>query len=360
MVWVPSFAGGGAERVMLDVAAGLAERGHETVVAVGAPEGPLRSEVDPRVEVVSLHRHRVATALVPLSGLLRARRPDALLSAMTHANVIAILAARAAGSRATVVVSEHNAVRERVVRARGLFARGQYRLAARLYRGAKVVAVSRGVADDLSTTLGIPRDQVSVIYNPVRTAPAVTTGPAPHPWLEGVAPVILGAGRLTKQKGFDLLIGAFAILRAQIPARLIVLGDGPERPALERLAADLGIADNVALPGYSSEAPAFMARAACVALSSRWEGFGLVLVEALAAGAPVAAFDCPFGPSEILEGGRHGVLAAPSDTKALAGAIDTALSEGRSPEAVARRVARARDFDRDHAVDAYLRIMAPG
>lgn len=359
MVWVPSFAGGGAERVMLTLAAGFAERGHETIVAVGEAEGPLRSEVAPACEIISLGRRRVSTALVPLSRLIRARRPDAVLTAMTHANVIGILAARAAGSQATVVVSEHNAVRERIARARGLFARGQYRLAARLYRHVKVVAVSRGVADDLSVTLALPRDRVSVIYNPVRLAPVHAGDGAPHPWFEGPLPVLLGAGRLTRQKGFDLLIRAFALLRPRIAARLIVLGEGPERPALERLAGELGVAGDVALPGFTSSTPAYMARAACVVLSSRWEGFGLVLVEALAAGAPVAAFDCPWGPSEILEGGRHGPLAKSEDPGALALAIETALSDGRTPGAVARRVARARDFAPDRAVDAYLRLMVP-
>jgi glycosyltransferase involved in cell wall biosynthesis len=359
MVWVPSFAGGGAERVMLDLAAGFAERGHETLVAVGEAAGPLASEVDRRVEVVALHRRRVATALVPLSRLIRARRPDALLSAMTHANVIAILAARAAGSHTKIVVSEHNAVRERVVRARGFLARAQYRLAARLYRAVEVVAVSRGVADDLCTTLDLSRQRVSVIYDPVRTRSPSATGPAPHPWLDGTTPVILGAGRLTHQKGFDLLLRAFAIVRGRIEARLIVVGDGPERPALERLALELGVAEEVALPGFTNDAPSYMARASCVALSSRWEGFGLVIVEALAAGAPVAAFDCPWGPAEILEGGKHGALAAPGDVPALARAIETALAEGRGAAAVARRSARARDFDRDRAIDAYLRLLAP-
>jgi glycosyltransferase involved in cell wall biosynthesis len=278
---------------------------------------------------------------------------------MTHANVIAILAARAAGSHTKIVVSEHNAVRERIARARGLFARGQYTLATRLYRSVQVVAVSHGVADDLCTTLDLPRERVSVVYNPVRTAPPSPVGPAPHPWLDGTTPVILGAGRLTHQKGFDLLIRAFAIVRARIAARLIVVGEGPEGPALERLAAELGVAEDVAFPGFTNDAPSFMARASCVALSSRWEGFGLVLVEALAAGAPVAAFDCPWGPAEILESGKHGALAAPGDVAALARAIEAALAEGRGDGAVARRVARAHDFDRDRAIDAYLRLLAP-
>ncbi len=218
------------------------------------------------------------------------------------------------------------------------------------------MAVSRGAADDLARTLGIPRERVEVVYNPVIT-PAILARAKmalDHPWFApGQPPVIIGVGRLTRQKDFPTLIRAFAEVRRQRSARLIILGEGEERAALEALIAELGVGDDVSLPGFHENAMAYMARAALFVLSSAWEGLPTVLIEALAAGTRVVSTDCPSGPREILQGGRLGALVPVGDSGALARAMTDALD--RASETVPFDALTP--FTRDAAVDNYLRLI---
>jgi glycosyltransferase involved in cell wall biosynthesis len=216
--------------------------------------------------------------------------------------------------------------------------------------------VSRGAADDLARTSGLPRDRVEVVYNPVITPTmlALARQAPDHPWFApGQPPVIVGAGRLTRQKDFFTLLRAFAEVRRRRPARLIILGEGEDRSALQALADDLGVADEVALPGFQENALAYMAGSAVFALSSAWEGLPTVLIEALAAGARVVSTDCPSGPREILQDGRLGALVPVGDAVALAAAILEAL--GRPAGAVP--VDALTPFTRDASVDHYLRVI---
>jgi glycosyltransferase involved in cell wall biosynthesis len=219
-----------------------------------------------------------------------------------------------------------------------------------------VVAVSRGAADDLARTTGLPRGKVEVVYNPVITPEilALADQAPADPWFApSQPPVILGVGRLTRQKDFATLIRAFAAVRRRRPARLVILGEGEDRTALEELAAALGVSDDVALPGFRENAVGYMARAALFVLSSAWEGLPTVLIEALAAGTRVVSTDCPSGPREILDGGRLGALVPVGDAVAMAAAIDAALDQ---PSGRAGRDA-LHPFTRDAAVDNYLRLI---
>jgi glycosyltransferase involved in cell wall biosynthesis len=219
-----------------------------------------------------------------------------------------------------------------------------------------VVAVSRGAADDLAHTAGLPREDIEVVYNPVITprVMALARQTADHPWLApSEPPVILGVGRLTRQKDFATLIRAFAEVRRTRSARLIILGEGEDRPALEALAADLGVAGDVALPGFRTNAVTYMAASALFVLSSAWEGLPTVLIEALAAGTRVVSTDCPSGPREILRAGELGALVPVGDAPALAAAIADALH--RPAEVLP--VAALAPFTRDAAVDHYLRLI---
>jgi glycosyltransferase involved in cell wall biosynthesis len=197
---------------------------------------------------------------------------------------------------------------------------------------------------------------VQVIYNPVITqaALAVARQKPDHPWLgPNQPPVILGAGRLTAQKDFGTLIRAFAKLRQQERARLIILGEGEDRPGLEALAEELGVRPEVDLPGFRADAMAYMAHSALFVLSSAWEGLPTVLIEALAAGTPVVATDCPSGPDEILQGGRLGTLVPVGDHLQLAEAMLDTLR--RRPGPIAAETLAP--FTRDVAVDNYLRLI---
>ena len=354
-LFLPSLRGGGAERVMVHLARGFAERGFQVDLVLAKAEGPYLAEVPPSVRVVDLRASRVLFSLPGLVRYLRKERPYALLSALNHANVIVCLAHRLARVPSRLVISEHNtlsASRPQNARGRLLpwFMRWTYPWAD------AVIAVSQGVAEDLVRTLGISAERVKVIYNPVVDDDLLTKSKEPldHPWFtEGAPPVILGVGRLTEQKDFPNLIRAFALVRAQRPARLMILGEGELRPQLEALVHELGLQDDVALPGFVKNPYAYMARAAVFVLSSRWEGLGVALIEAMASGTPVVSTDCPSGPREILEDGRWGRLVPVGDVDALAEAIVTTLDETEHPDVAAR----AKEFNVNYAVENYLKVL---
>jgi glycosyltransferase involved in cell wall biosynthesis len=222
-----------------------------------------------------------------------------------------------------------------------------------------VVAVSSELADDLSAVAGLPRGLIRTVYNPVvgPELPALAAEPAGHPWLRpGGPPVVLGAGRLVEQKDFPTLLRAFALVRRERPARLVILGEGPAgaREGLAALAAGLGVAADLDLPGFVANPYAYMARAAAFALSSLHEGLPGVLIQALACGCPVVSTDCPSGPREILDGGRYGRLVPVGDHEALARAILACLDD---PSGREERVARAAAFGLERAVDRYLELI---
>jgi glycosyltransferase involved in cell wall biosynthesis len=224
-------------------------------------------------------------------------------------------------------------------------------------RADAIVAISRGVAEDVARELRLPRERVHVIYNPVTTPRLLARAQQPldHPWFApGSPPVVLGVGRLVAQKDFATLLRAFARVREQRDARLLLLGEGRERDALEALVRELSIEPHVRLPGAVDNPYPYMTRAALLAVSSAWEGFGNVLVEALACGCPVASTDCPSGPSEILEGGLYGPLSPVGDAEGLARSI-VALLDG-PPERDGLRK-RAELFSEERSAERYLRVL---
>jgi glycosyltransferase involved in cell wall biosynthesis len=234
-------------------------------------------------------------------------------------------------------------------------------MAKRVYPWADaIIAVSGGVADDLVRLTDIPRERITTIYNPVLT-PELLAGasePPPHAWLAARdVPVVLGVGKLKIQKDFATLIRAFARLRTARAAKLVILGDGALRGDLERLARELGLAADVALPGYDPNPWAWMAHASVFVLSSAWEGLPGVLIEAMACGCPVVSTDCPSGPAEILEQGAYGPLVPVRDDAALAAAILSVLDS--TPDSEQLR-SRASAFAVAPAVDAYLAVLFPG
>jgi glycosyltransferase involved in cell wall biosynthesis len=196
-----------------------------------------------------------------------------------------------------------------------------------------------------------------VIHNPVVTPELFrqVREPVDHPWFAaGMPPVVLAVGRLTWEKDFPTLIRAFAAVRRQRDARLLILGEGPERDALAALVAQLGLERDVQLPGWARNPHAFMARAGVFVLSSVSEGLPTVLIEALAAAVPVVATDCVSGPREILQDGRLGPLVPPGDPDALATAIHRQLAEPRPAEAQDGW----HSFSIDVATEGYLRLLS--
>jgi glycosyltransferase involved in cell wall biosynthesis len=292
---------------------------------------------------------------------LRRARPAGLIAAHPGVNVMSILARRFAAVPTRVIATIHNDTSVRPATDRRLRSMGLTRVMRMTYPHAdSIVAVSAGVADDAARATGLPRDRIDVIYNPIVT-PALlrsATDPIDHPWFEPAEPpVILAAGRLTRQKDLTTLVRAFALVRVEVAARLLILGEGEDRPLLENLVRDLGMGEHVALPGAVDNAMPYMARASVLALSSAWEGLPTVLVEAMAVGTPVVATDCPSGPAEILDNGRFGELVPVGDAEALAAAIVHTL---RAPPPREVLVERARDFSADAAADRYLELVFDG
>jgi glycosyltransferase involved in cell wall biosynthesis len=387
---LPSLAAGGVSPAVLRLAGAFRDAEHGVDLVLCREHGPYRAAVPEGIHVVVLEPESALAArarllrLDPAGANVLARpallawrpapvqpyladlvryydrvRPQVVLAAKTPTNLLALWARRASGTMPPVVVAEHTQLSQSIQRSRKWRWRYIAPLVAREYaQAAAIVCVSDGVAEDLARTAGLPRARMTTIYNPVVTATLRTraTEPAPHPWLADASgvPVVVAAGRLVAQKNFPLLLDAFARLRAQRAARLVILGEGRERRRLEERARALGIAHDVALPGHVGNPYAALARAALFVLSSDWEGLPTVLIEALACGCPVVATDCPSGPAEILEHGRYGILVPVGDAAALAAAMAEALAQPPAAEVLRRR---GEDFSLARAAQRYLALL---
>lgn len=360
MWFVPSLEGGGAERVCLDVANEMSTRGLDVEIVTAGRAGVRMHEAARGVRVTELKARGVMASLPRLIGAIRASRPDALVSVMDHANVAAWLAVRLARCPARTVFTTH----ADFVHAFEELPRPLRRLVVALYatiypRVDGRVAVSRGVATSTAAALGIPPSLVSVIHNPIatrRVRALAAVEPCPIPQNPGVAR-ILAIGRLAPEKDFETLLRAVAVASSCEKVELVILGDGKERARLEGLVRSLGLEGRVQMPGFQINPYVWLRCARVFVSSSRWEGFGLAILEAMALGVPVVATDCPSGPSEILGAGAWGRLVPVGDVGALADGI---LSAIRNPGPVEDARRRAAEFDVAAVTDRYLALMERG
>ncbi len=358
LIYMSDLSGGGVERLTVSLLGDFRRVGVSVMLAVHAKRGEMLPLLPPDLRVVSFGTSRTVGDLLPLARLLRRERPDIVLSSLNHNNIIALLAKAAAFSPTKVIVCQHNALSQEAAE----MGSWKFRVVPMFYRllaplAAGFVAVSRGVADDLSRASRIARGRITVIYNPVVTDDFETRAGATvaDPWLdEPGPPVFVNAARLVAQKDHDTLLRAFALVLQRMPARLLILGNGPLQAALEQLTLELGITDSVRFAGFAGNPLPYFRRAAAVVLSSRYEGFGNVLVEAMACGAPVITTDCPYGPGEIVDGGRFGRLVPPQDPRALADAFDPDLRKIWSAETLRRR---ASEFTVRAAAGEYRALM---
>ena len=357
-IFLQDLGDGGAERNMLRLAIGLRRAGLDVELVLVREEGIFLSEVPACLRIVHLGVKRTAFSLWPLVRYLRSARPAVLMSALAHVNVIAILAAFLAQSKARVVITERNTTTEVIAANAGRLEGWVHRLTPWVYpRANRIVAVSKGVAEDLGQFLRLPPERIDVVYNPVVTPQleVQAADPPGHGWFsDGGPPVVLAVGRLTRQKGFSNLLRAFHEMRRKHKLRLVILGEGPDRADLEFLVQRLGLQDCVDLPGFSNNPFALMARSKLFVLSSEWEGLPTVLVEALACGTPVVATDCRSGPREILDHGRYGRLVPVGDSRALAHAM-TATLDNPLPRVELQQ--RAACFSAELAVRRYQEIL---
>jgi glycosyltransferase involved in cell wall biosynthesis len=357
-IFIDALGYGGAERMMLNLAGGIADTGVAVDLVLVRAKGAFISAIPANVRMVDLKGGRVMRSIPALASYLRRERPTALLAALTHVNVAATLATFLAGRRNRLVISERTTISREAAEVRAFSNRVAYWLVPWVYPCTDgIIAVSQGAAEDLARFCRMPIERIAVVNNPVVSAALLRRAAEPleHPWFAaGEPPVILGVGRLNPEKEYDALIRAFAELAPRRHARLMILGDGTERPALEALIDELGLRDRVLLPGFVANPYAYMSRAAVVVLSSRWEGSPNVLVEAMACGTPVVATDCRSGPAELLEGGQLGPLVPVGDVTAMAAAIEQALDAPVPPDELKQRAGM---FSVAHAAEDYLRVL---
>lgn len=354
-----SYSGdGGVERMMNALVAGLLEAGYRVDVLVLGRRGGHYMDIPPDARVIPLRPGHAALAGPALVRYLRRERPPVLLAAKDRAGRAALRARDRAGVDTRVVLRIGNTLSQSLAGRGGLRRWLRYRPIRRWYpRADAIVAVSQGVADDVVATSGVDPQHVHVIRNPV-VSPALDrlAGNDPgHPWLRGGGPpVVLGVGRLTRQKDFPTLLRAFARLRERMDARLIILGEGEDRAALETLARELGIEDVTDFPGFVDNPYGWMRRANVFVLSSAWEGSPNALTEALYLGTPVVSTDCRSGPRELLEDGRYGPLVPVGDAGAMADAIERTLAEPLSPATLRQAVL---EYTRARSTGRYLELM---
>ncbi len=392
---ISTLRGGGAERSVLELAAGLIHRGHrvdivlfrnrihypaevpesarlyavedrpdkltekyatDLLAPLGALRGPAR-----RFDWVQMARalnwdllclpdRRMVRQVRAMASYMESEKPDCVLPSLPRAKVATLLAGHLLEAHPPIIPILHSFVRYRRLRYkrryRHLFAEATH-----------FIGVSHGVSDSLADTIGVPRDKVTTIYNPVVTPRlhAKMAQQPTHPWLlDGGPPVIVSAGRLVKEKDYPTLIRAFGRLASRRRCRLIIVGEGKLRGHLQGLVRKLGLSNQVSIPGWVENPFTFMAHASCFVLSSRHEGLGLALIEALACGCSCVSTDCPAGPAEILENGRFGLLVPVGDEAALADAMDRALHKPRDKQ---MSMDRAAHFSDVASVTAYEKLL---
>jgi glycosyltransferase involved in cell wall biosynthesis len=357
-VLVASLAKGGIGKMRVHLVNELIRQGVEVDVLMARADSPYLDMLSGAARQVLLGTSHEWASVLPIARYLRRVRPDALLAQRVRVNVAALRARRLARTGTPIFATLNTSLSHQLASARPGKRRKQLAYLRRYYpRNDGLIAISQGVAEDAASLIGVPREAIRVISNPVVTGRIAELAQAPvaHRWLaEGGSPVILGAGRLEPQKDFPTLIRAFAEARGARPLRLVILGEGAQRASLLDLAAALGVAGDVDLPGFVDNPYAYMARAAVFVLSSAWEGFGNVLAEALAVGIPVVATDCPSGPSEILEGGRWGRLVRVGDAAGLARAVLETLAD---PLPAASLRESAQRFTVEASARGYLEAM---
>jgi glycosyltransferase involved in cell wall biosynthesis len=350
----------GVDRAASHLIPALAGRGYRVDLLKVREHGPELASAPDGVRIRDMGSRHTFGCLPAVARYLRTERPVALFSDKDKVNRTALLARWLSGVPTRLIFSTGTTVSIDLA-SRGFVDRWIQRSSmGRLYRYAhRVLVPSAGVADDMASYTGLARTHIRVVPRPVVPASLFETRPPvpDHPWFGrkgGGVPLILGMGELCVRKDFETLLRAFARLRAERPSRLVILGRGKARERLLALAAELGVSHDFSLPGFVPDPYAYLAHADTFALTSRWEGLGFVLIEALALGTPVVSTDCPSGPREILADGRYGRLVTVGDDEALADAVGATLTD--PPPARLLKEA-ALPYEVESSTDAHLEAM---
>jgi len=346
---------------MVRLANELASRGYQVDLVVVQAEGPWSDKVSDKVRVVDLDRPRVLAALIPLRKYLRGRS-GVFVSNMTHLNIISTVSLMMLKNRPRLFVVEHNDLQIRMNRMSKFVRILAARLLGRIYRLAdQVLAVSRDLAEDISSILGFNKDAIGVLPNglDLEAIESLADEPAAFSVQKAASrPVLVAIGRLVPQKGFAVLLDAMAKVIRRREAQLVVLGEGVLRKSLEKKAQELGISEYVLFPGFISNPYPVLKHADIFVLSSFYEGFGIVLLEAMACGTPVIATNCHWGPAELLKDGEAGMLVPPGDPELLADAVLKMLEDPEKAGEYADKASMAiQDYDIKNVADIFIEMV---
>lgn len=365
MFMINSLAGGGAERVMCTLLrASQAEQRDVRIVLLLLDRQELTYEVPQGIEIQQLDcRYSLIRSIWSVFQALRRARPDVTVSFLTRANIANVVAASLL--RIPAIISERvNTSSHLGGGLGGVVARGVVRMT--YPRARRVISVSQGVADDVQASFGVARERTIVIPNPIDFE-AIRAQAELGEAIALQTPYIVAMGRLMPNKNFAMLIDAFA--RSGVAGTLLILGEGPERAALEKRVADRGLQGRVVMPGFIDHPFATLRRASLYVSPSNAEGFPNALLEAMSVGIPVISTNCPSGPSEVLAEtareqvgagvsfAQHGVLVAPNDPDAMAEALRAMQDPARRREYGQRAAHRAADFGVQRAKDAYWSVI---
>jgi len=351
---ITSLTGGGAEKVVLTLIKSLDRNKYKPVLILNKLEGPYVQSIPDDIQVFELGLSHLRFALPKLIFTLQKVQPSIVVSSLWEVNILAVLARTWGRFSHHLIVCEHSAIS----RPRGLLTDLIRRWA---YKYADIVlGVSKGIGGEIHSLLKIPEEKIKVIYNPVvdELLYAHSREPVEHPWFsDKQVPVVIGMGRLYPEKRFDLLIKAFArVVKAQ-PARLLLLGDGPERTTLEKQAANLALSDIVGFLGFKPNPFKYLSRSSVFVLSSDYEGLSNVLIEAAACGVPIVSTDCRHGPREILADGKAGLLVPVGNVESLAAGIINVLANQELAQKLSSTAKKqAEMFTVKTAVDKYQRL----
>ena len=327
---LPDLNGGGAERMMLYLVRNLARERYDITLALGLKRGPYLPIVPTDISFVELGHERAADSVWAIARLFRRGSFDLCFS-MVSMNLAAVLAREVSRSRLRLVLGARNHY-SRSLPAEATGARFKMLAIRALYpRADLVIGVSKGVTGDLYRNFGIPKCKLRAIHNPIdiERVRTLAVEPLEHEWLQPSAkiPVLVAVGKLQPAKGYPDLLRAFRLVRDNTLVRLVVLGQGPDQPELEALVGQLGLTADVRFVGFDVNPYRWLARAAVFVHAAHWEGFPNVLVEAMAAGAPVVSTDCPSGPAEIITDGENGFLVPVGDVVSHSTRIRELLSD---------------------------------
>ncbi|MBI5099771.1 MAG: glycosyltransferase [Nitrospirae bacterium] len=362
--FISSIDGGGAERVMVDIICHIDKSRIEPVLVLlySTENSPYREYLPQDIRVIITKRKSDSLPekikqFIAFVRIVRRERPRSILSMLTHNNIMAILTGML--FKIKVFACEHSTLGEVIKTKDGKKMLGVPTsiLVKALYKFAsKVIAVSEGIKANLIEEFKISPEKIEVIYNPVDIDRIIklSSMPAKNFFIENNAPLIIAMGRLTRIKGFDVLIKAFSRVVKEMDAQLIILGEGSERGSLKRLTVELGLTEKILLPGFQKNPYPFLSGADIFVLSSRYEGLPMAILEAMACGLPVIATDCKSGPREILQNGRCGLLVPVEDEAALAEGILKLLRDSALREKFATLgKKRTMDFSADKIVRRY-------